>query len=32
MKVKLYGEKLRIVTAPNKNGARNIVNNLLFSM
>ena len=32
MKVKLYGENHRIVIAPNKNGTKNTVKNLLFRM
>ena len=32
MKVKLYGENPRIVIAPNKNGTKNTVKNLLFRM
>ena len=29
--VKLYGEKLNIVIAPRRNGAKKIIKNLLFS-
>ena len=29
--VKLYGEKLRVVKAPSKNGDKNITKNLLFN-
>ena len=31
IKVRLYGEKLRTVIAPSKNGKKNIIKNLLLS-